>query len=148
MPDFLVDANVLVYSVDSSEADKQERAIAALRQLDALGHIVLSAQSLSEFYSASTRRLRVPLSRDEAGAMVIDWSRAWPVYPVTVTAVREAVIGSQRHQMSYWDSLIWAVAKLNGVPNVLTEDVQSSDLIEGVRFVNPFAPDFDFAMLG
>ena len=44
-------------------------------------------------------------------------------------------------------ALIWATAKLNGVLTILTEDHPSSDLIEGVRFVNPLVQGFDLARL-
>ena len=57
-------------------------------------------------------------------------------------------MGLQRHQLSYWDSLILATAKLNGVPNVLSEDFSYGVLLEGVRFLNPFAQTFDLALLG
>jgi predicted nucleic acid-binding protein len=53
----------------------------------------------------------------------------------------------QAHSLSYWDALIWAVAKLNQVPYVLTEDQQHGLFLEGVRFANPFVPEFDLALL-
>jgi predicted nucleic acid-binding protein len=62
--------------------------------------------------------------------------------------VLEAVRGVQHYQFAYWDALIWATAKLNGVLTVLTEDQPSSSLIEGVRFTNPLAEEFDLDRLG
>jgi predicted nucleic acid-binding protein len=47
-----------------------------------------------------------------------------------------------RHGLAYWDALVWAAAKLNGVANVLSEDFQDGALIEGVRFRDPFAAGF------
>jgi predicted nucleic acid-binding protein len=67
---------------------------------------------------------------------------------LTSTAVLEAIRAVQRHQFAYWDALIWATAKLQGIPNVLTEDRSSSALVEGVRFVDPFTASFDLALLG
>ena len=49
--------------------------------------------------------------------------------------------------MSFWDSLIWAVAKEGGVPYLLTEDLDDGATLEGVRFVNPFGASFDIASL-
>ena len=57
-------------------------------------------------------------------------------------------MGLQRRQLSYGNSLIWATAKLNGVPNVLSEDFSDGVLLEGVRFLNPFAETFDLALMG
>jgi predicted nucleic acid-binding protein len=69
------------------------------------------------------------------------------VLDLTPSVVLEAFAGTLSHQLSLWDALIWASAKLNGIPNVLTEDPQSADLIEGVRYVNPFSASFDLALL-
>ena len=49
--------------------------------------------------------------------------------------------------MSYWDAQLWATARLNQVEVVLSEDFQDGRALDGVRFVNPFAPSFDLAAL-
>ena len=69
------------------------------------------------------------------------------VYEVTARAVVEAIRGMRQHQLPYWDSLIWATAKLVGVPTVLSEDFSDRQLIEGVRFRNPFGATFDMTLL-
>jgi len=43
--------------------------------------------------------------------------------------------------MSFWDAQVWATAKLNQIPVVLSEDFASGCVIEGVQFENPFAGD-------
>jgi len=37
-----------------------------------------------------------------------------------------------------WDAQIWAAARLNQIPVVVSEDFNSGSMTEGVRFVNPF----------
>ena len=49
--------------------------------------------------------------------------------------------------MSIWDALIWAVASVNHIPYVLTEDADHDRILEGVRFLNPFHPQFDLDAL-
>jgi predicted nucleic acid-binding protein len=66
---------------------------------------------------------------------------------VTGWTVLEAAAGARRHQLSYWDALIWATAKLNQIATVLSEDFQDGRLLEGVRFRNPFGPGFDVEAL-
>jgi predicted nucleic acid-binding protein len=56
--------------------------------------------------------------------------------------VLEAARGIRNYQFSYYDAQIWAVAHLNQIPAVFSEDFAPSQ-IEGVRFVNPFDPDFE-----
>ena len=40
---------------------------------------------------------------------------------------------------SWWDALVWAVARENGVGLIYTEGMPGAAEIEGVRYVNPFA---------
>jgi predicted nucleic acid-binding protein len=47
------------------------------------------------------------------------------------------------HGLSYCDTQVWAAARLNQVPVIFSEDFNSGSALEGVRFINPFAPDFD-----
>ena len=53
-----------------------------------------------------------------------------------------------RHQMSIWDALIWAVARTNQVPFIITEDAEHGRELEGVRYLNPFDGAFDLDALG
>jgi predicted nucleic acid-binding protein len=145
---FLVDTNVLAYAYDPRDPDRQARAAACLRRLGASSQGALSAQVLGEFYWVVTRRLDPPLTAEQAERSITNYARSWTVYPITSQAVREAVRGVRQHQLVYWDALIWATAKLNGVLSILTEDQPSSSLIEGVRFINPLDQGFDLARLG
>ena len=145
---FLVDSNVLVYAYDPTDGSKRERAITVLDRLDAGQLGALSPQILGEFFVTVTRKIPSPLTEAEAERSLTNYIRSWVVYDLTELVVLEAVLGLQRHQLSYWDSLILATAKLNGVPNVLSEDFSDGVLLEGVRFLNPFAETFDLALMG
>ena len=72
---------------------------------------------------------------------------AWLVLPVTAVVVVEAARGVRDHGLSYWDSQLWATARLNQVETIVTEDFQDGRVLEGVRFVNPYSPSFDLAAL-
>jgi predicted nucleic acid-binding protein len=43
------------------------------------------------------------------------------------------------HRLSFWDAMLWATARRAGVRLLITEDLQDGRVLEGVRFVNPFA---------
>jgi predicted nucleic acid-binding protein len=144
---FLVDTNVLVYAYDSTDKDKQAQAIAVLEELGRRRLGALSAQILGEFFVTVTRKIPQPLTTAEAEQSVTNYARSWIVHDLTALVVLEAVRGLQRHRLPYWDSLIWATAKLNGIPNVLSEDFSDGALLEGVRFLNPFTKTFDLAAL-
>ena len=144
---FLVDTNVLVYAFDAGDSPKARRARACIRRLGDAHNGAVSAQVLGEFFVVATRRLNPPLSPTLAETIVMNIRRTWPVYDVTGAAVLEAIQAVSQHEFQYWDALIWATAKLQGVPNVLTEDLPSRRLVEGVRFEDPFDAGFDLARL-
>ncbi len=147
-PAILVDTNVLVYSYDPRDQDKRGQAQAVMAHLVRADQAVLSTQCLVEFYNTVTRRLPERMPGDLALAQVERLARLCRVIPMTPSAVLEGCRGSLQHQMSLWDALIWAVAKLNQVPYVLTEDAEHGRFLEGVRYLNPFAPEFDLRVLG
>jgi len=141
----LIDTNVLVYAHDPRDRRKQERALAVLDRLMNERRVVLSVRCLSEFFSATTRRLPEPLPSEVAQAQVERFVRACRILDLTAAAVLEGCRGASEHSLSIRDALIWATAKLNQVPLVLSEDFVDGGFLEGVRFLNPFAPAFDLS---
>ena len=51
--------------------------------------------------------------------------------------VLEAVRGVRERSLSYWDTQIWAIARMHRISVVLSEDFQNGFQLEGVRFLNP-----------
>lgn len=144
---FFVDSNVIVYAYDEREDPRRLRAQEVLDRLWASGAGGISTQVLSELYSALTKPWGPNLAREAAEATVIHYLRSWPVFEVRPTHVLEAMRGVREHRLSYYDALIWATARLNGVPYLLSEDGQDGRYLEGVRILNPLAEDFDLALL-
>lgn len=145
---FLIDTNVLVYGHDPRDRRKQDIAIDLLQALTSRRQAVLSVQCLSEFYRVSTRRLPDPLTPAAAFAEIERLVAGCEVFDLTSEALLEGSRVAARRSISIWDALIWAVARLNGVPYVLTEDAEDGSTLEGVTFVNPFADGFDAEAVG
>jgi predicted nucleic acid-binding protein len=130
-----LDTNVLVYAVSSAEADaaKARRA----RDLVQRSDFGLSAQVLQEFYVTVTRKIRKPLSPEQAVAMM-DQYRTFPTVPTDYPLVVAAVELSLRHGISYWDGAILAAAAALETPTLYSEDLQHGRRYGKVRAVNPF----------
>ena len=135
------DTNVLVYAYDRSEPQKQQQALQVLDRLATTGIGTISTQVLAEFFVAITCKVAVPLSVDEAYGRVRNYLQSWAVLDLTGLVVLEAVRGVRDHQFGLWDAQIWAAARLNQIGVVFSEDF-TDGVVEGVRFVNPFAADF------
>lgn len=143
MADSLVDTNVLVYAADPRDRAKQDTAAELLEWLIAMQRAVLSVQCLTEFYSVVTRRLHDPIAPREALGWVEQFAGTCRVLDLTTAVALEGLRGCTRYDLSPWDALIWAVAKLNQVPYLLTEDAEHGKVLEGVRYLDPFHLSFD-----
>jgi predicted nucleic acid-binding protein len=125
----------------------QEQAVRVFEHLVRQGRAALSVQCLTEFFNTATRSTDDLDTVSNATRRLNQLATAAIVYPITVEIVQDAVAAASRHQMSIWDALIWSVAFRNGIPVIVTEDMQSRTVIAGVRYVNPFDPDFDLDSL-
>ena len=145
---YLVDTNLLVYTVDRRTPEKRERAREVLRRVGRAGSAALPAQVLSEFSSACLRKLEPRPDPETVRREVERLLLAFPVLPLTGPVVLEALRGVREHQLSYYDAQIWAVARLGQVGTVLSEDFATGSVVDGVLFANPLDPTFEIAALG
>ncbi len=139
----LVDTNILLYAYDRGQPAKQPQALAVLDGLVANGLGALTSQVLAEFFVNATKKLQPPLTTKEAYARIQNYLLSWETLDITGPIVLEAVRGVRVHQLAYWDAQIWASARMNQIPLVLSEDFGQGVAIEGVRFVNPFDKTFN-----
>lgn len=143
----LIDTNVLVYSLDTDEVIKRHRARDVLRRLQMHRAGEVCSQVLGEHHSVVRRRFAHAYGPSEAVRATERWARAFPVHDTSLRVVLEALRATIRYQMPYYDAQIWAVARVNHIPLVLSEDFADGAVIEGVRFANPFAEGFDLDAL-
>ena len=142
-----VDTNILVYARDSSNPEKQARAIAVLELLWRHGTGRLSTQVLQEYYVTVTRKLRPGLPPDMAREDIRDLL-AWSPRPVTADVLESAWEIEDHWKLSWWDSLIVASALDCGVTTLLSEDLQDGLAVHSLKILNPFAQGFEVAQLG
>lgn len=138
----LIDTNLLVYMFDDRDPLRQSRANEVVTTLGEAGLGRISAQCLSEFFNATTRG-KYPILSVQDSAIQIDYlARVFPTFPITHLVVLEAVRGVRQHQFSFWDAQIWAVARLNQISTIFSEDFSSGSILEGIRFENPLTTGF------
>ena len=131
-----LDTNVLIYSIESGGPDHDKTSAAQV--LTRRGDVVLSTQVLGEFYRAVTSQRRlVPLTHAEAVAWIQLWKRH-DVRDISVSHVDLALEVAGRFQISYYDALIIAAARLAKCETVYSEDLNAGQDYGGVRVVNPF----------
>ena len=132
-----VDTNVWVYAVDAADRPKRRRALEATAPAPGRD-LVISTQVLTEFYAVVTRKLAVPVSVEDAEAMVRQLS-VLPVVAIDSSLVASAIAVSREWQISIWDALILRAAEVAGCRRVLSEDLADGTTYGSVVVENPFA---------
>lgn len=131
-----LDTNIAVYAHDRSEGPKRRRARETIAAR--ASELVVSSQVLAEFYTATTRRLDPPLTADQARDAATALA-ALPVVAADGDMVLSAIDTAHHADISIWDALIVQAARRAGCDEILTEDLNDGQVIEGVRIHNPLS---------
>ena len=130
-----LDSNVLLYTDDRANPDKQRRAIQVLAELKRTRSGVVSLQVLQEYFTVVTRKFGV--SDDDARSKV-ELFAAFEVVQPGPDDIFAAIDLHRLRRLSYWDALVVHTARRAGCQILLSEDLQHGQVIDGVRIVNPF----------
>jgi predicted nucleic acid-binding protein len=133
-----VDTNVLLNAIDEADLKKHHAARRWRAELWKSRRGRLSFQVLGEFYVNAVRKQ--PAAQDEARAEVRDLL-AWNPVIADAALLERGWKLQDRYQLSYWDALIVAAAKAASCHYLLTEDLQTGQMLDGIEVVNPFLRD-------
>ena len=128
-----IDSNIILCLL-SGDAAKADRAQALLE-----AGAVISVQVLNEVTSVCLRKLKMPW--EEIDALLLAVKAACEVLPLTLALHEKAVELARRFQLSFYDANIVACALLFGAPVLLSEDMHSGLLIDGLVISNPLKTD-------
>ena len=131
-----LDTNILIHAIDKDAGYKQITAIQLIKNFALECDCVLTLQSLSEFYYATTRKGIV--THSQAEAQIKDWQLLFPTILPSTHTVDYALKAVGEHKLSFWDAMLWSVARENNVRELYSEDFQAGRELKGVTFVNPF----------
>ena len=137
MNSVFIDTNVLVYAYDADAGNKHSRAKEMLLECWETETGVISSQVLQEFYVTVTQKLNKPV-RPEIAREVLQTYRAWPMHRPNIDDIIEASELSEKHKLSFWDSLIVVSAQKLGATKLVTEDLQDKQQIGLLTVSNPF----------
>jgi predicted nucleic acid-binding protein len=130
-----LDTNILLYTISANPAESAKRQIA----IDIVASMdwVISAQVLQEFYANATRKRAGGISIEAANTLLRQFIPRAKV-ATDATLVAQAAQISQRYQLSYWDAAIVSAVIRSGAEELITEDLNAGQVIEGITVVNPF----------
>lgn len=135
---FLVDSNVLIYAYEKEESSKKIKAGELIGNcFHGNLHLAISNQNLVEFTSVITKKGKLSFEQVKvevediinfAGFIKINYS------PETILSAIEI---ANEFKMSFWDSLLAATMRENGIFNIYTENAKDFKM-PWINAVNPF----------
>jgi len=137
-----VDTNILVYARDSSEGEKQTKALNWLGSLWKNENGKISAQVLNEYYVTVTQRLKPGLPIDQARADIRALT-VWKPLNVSAKLIESCWDIQDQYHYSWWDSLILTAAQFLDCRYLISEDMQHQQRIGELTILNPFITDFE-----
>ena len=131
-----LDTSILLYTISADPAESAKRRVA----IDIVASMdwVVSAQVLQEFYANATRKRAGGISVEAANTLLRQFIPRAKV-AIDGALVAQAAQISQQHQISHWDAAIIAAAVRSGAAQLVTEDLNAGQVIEGIAVVNPFS---------
>ena len=132
-----VDTNILVYTRDSNEVDKQPEAKRWLQYLWQYGRGKISVQVMNEYYVTVTQKLNPGLSRELAQADIRALN-VWQPLEMSTALIESAWDIQDRYAYSWWDTLVITAALFLDCRYLLSEDMQHEQQIGNLTIINPF----------
>ena len=139
MSKIFIDTNILVYSLDRQNKEKQEKARLVLKNIIDKHQPVISTQVIKEFYVAATIKLGV----DQIIVKnIIHNFKNMEIVNNDLGLIEQAIDISILSRLSFWDSLIIAAAEKANCKLVVSEDLNSGQNYRGVAVIDPFNTAF------
>lgn len=130
-----IDTNVLIYAEASDEPVKQQVALALLKQLYDSTSGVLSTQVLQEYCNVALKKLKLPVAHIRAQLGLYE---QFEVVQVTPALIRAGLDLQQTRSVAFYDALVLASAQAAGCNELFSEDMNTGEVIGGLRICNPF----------
>jgi len=130
-----IDSNIFIYAVDKADPKRRQKARSLIKEIVKSGNGVVSTQVAQEFFVIATKKLGVePL----AAKRVLEMLNQLEVISINLELIYGAIDCSILSKISFWDALIIVAARASGCRVLLSENLAHSQLISGVRVMNPF----------
>jgi len=92
---------------------------------------------LQEFFVNVVLKIPKPMDKQQAIEIVRDFLK-WHVVVNTGDSIIDAIDICSRFGYSFWDSMIIGAAIKGGATDLISENLQDSQVISGVTIKNPF----------
>ena len=131
-----LDSNILVYALLEPHGSKGIIALDIVNR--ASGRGVIATQALGELLWVTRRRR--PDRIAEAFRLVAELRQAFAIVDTTPDLLLAAAALNAKHQVPFWDAVIWKAGATVGAGRLQSEDQQDGVASEGVRVLKTVTP--------
>jgi len=134
-----LDSNILIYSFDSRDLAKQQRAQELVNQALSNQTGIISYQVTQEVLNTARRKFKTALSTDDCQLFLTQvLMPICQVYPC-LELYQKALNIHEQLKFSFYDSLVIAAALQAKCQTLYTEDLRHGQIIEStLHIINPF----------
>lgn len=134
MARFSLDTNILIYSIDPTDAAKHRRASHLIERV-ASNDNILTQQVLGEFLNAGRK---FPAAQSDIRDAADTYDHVFTVRPTPLGSLLPAFDRAVRFKLQFWDALIIEACLAHGVTHLFSEDFQDRQRFESLTVINPF----------
>ena len=135
MSKIFIDTNILIYSLDNFDLKKNQKSRQIIQSIVQKETAVISTQVLQELYVTGTTKLNIdPILMKS----ILSLFENLEVVIIDADLIKEAIDTSVLNKISFWDALIVTAAEHAKCEYVYTEDLNSGQIIRGVKVENPY----------
>lgn len=136
---FLVDTNILVYASEKETSAKSKKAKEIIdRCWNGKDVFAISSQNLAEFVFVTNKKTKLDLKEAEKFTKFIVDFAGFIKISYNHNTVMSAIEIANEFRMPFWDSLLAATMKENGIFNIYTENAKDFKM-PWMNAVNPFS---------
>ena len=138
MTDFLIDSNILVYSIDAAAGSKHKIAKDLMeRGMEERG-ATISIQNIVEFARVISEKSKTQLSTQAQMNLVHDFNYSFKVLTYGPETISCALQISSLNNIHFFDALLVATMNENGINHIITENVSDFKKVKWLKVLNPF----------
>lgn len=135
---FFLDTNIIVYSFDTANPEKQQKAQTLIAHALSTHQGCISSQVIQEFINVVTRKFKTPLSINDCQIYLTKVLEPLCETFTSIELYHQALEIVNRWQYSFYDALIITAALNSGCAKLYSEDLQHGQVIQNLKINNPF----------
>ena len=135
---FFLDTNILIYSFDASQPQKQKIARNLIKVGLDQGIGSISYQVIQEFLNVATRKFAIPLSYQDSRIFLSTVLEPLCEVYASIDLFHRTLELAEQWKYSFYDTLIIAAALQNNCSLLYSEDLQDGQNIHELKIINPF----------